>query len=278
MNPITICLLAGGVGVAFLPWYGLDQNFWSLGWLSRFSEADAAPALLQAILHGRLWLWPIILLLVPSLFTIGRPRGDRVAATIAVVCGALGFAWFFLQGFAIGLRGWNLPLLETLFGPVAPQEGAGYGALVAVSAFLLLFTNGVAERGVMKGDAFVVGAIGVVVASIGIFVFFPVATILVRAAGGEAGPSLAAFSARFAISDIWGLGCLAGGRCGVFWNSLALAVVTGVVTTLLGLAFALLGERTNFRQFTGFFQQRFQFVSWFHLPISFSRRRHVYLF
>jgi iron(III) transport system permease protein len=247
MNPITICLLAGWVGVALLPWYGLEQSFWSFGWLSRFLAPDAAPLLVQASAHDRSWLWPMVLALVPPLLTIGRPRGDRVAATVAVACGALGFAWFFLQGFAVGLRGWNLPLFETLFGPVAPQEGAGYGALVVVSALLLLFTNGIAERGAMKGDAFVVSAIGVVVASIGIFVFFPVATILVRAASGEAGPSLAAFWARFAISDIWGLGCLAGGRCGVFWNSLALAVVTGVVTTLLGLAFALLGERTNFR-------------------------------
>ena len=35
----------------------------------------------------------------------------------------------------------------------------------------------------------------------------------------------------------------------------------------------LCGERTNFRQFAGFFQQCFQFVSWFHLLISFMRRR-----
>jgi iron(III) transport system permease protein len=247
MNPLTICLIAGWAGVGLLPWYGLDQGFWTFSWLGRWAAPDAAPLLLQASAHGRLWLWPVAIVLVPPLFAIGRRRGDKTAAGIATICGALGLAWFFLQGFAIGLHGWNLPMLEAVFGPVAPQEGAGYGALVAVSALVLLFSNGLAQRGALKGDAFVVSAITVVVVSIGIFVFFPVATVLIRAAGGAAGPSLEALWSRLAVSDIWSLGCLTGGRCGVFWNSLALAVVTGVLTTLLGLAFALLGERTDFR-------------------------------
>jgi iron(III) transport system permease protein len=247
MNPITLCLLAGWAGVGLLPWYGVEESFWRFGWLGHFAGRDVAPAILQATLHGCLWLWPIILALVPPLVSLGRRRGDRVAAHLATICGGFGFVYFFVQGFAIGLHGWNWPLLEAVFGPIEPQEGAGFGALVTASALLLLFTNGLAQRGVMRGDAFVVSAIGVVVASIALFVFFPVATVLVRAASSEAGPTIGAFWQRLSAPDIWSLGCLRAARCGVFWNSLVLAVVTGFLTTLLGLAFALLEQRTNFR-------------------------------
>src|SRR3546814_20568231 len=48
-------------------------------------------------------------------------------------------------------------------------------------------------------------------------------------------------------SRIWGLDCLVGAySCGVAWNSLVLAILTGVSTTVLGLAFALIATRTNF--------------------------------
>src|SRR4029450_1372803 len=47
---------------------------------------------------------------------------------------------------------------------------------------------------------------------------------------------------------IWGLRCLVGGgRCGVAWNTLFLALACGVGTTALGLAFALVATRTGFR-------------------------------
>src|SRR4029450_13962080 len=47
---------------------------------------------------------------------------------------------------------------------------------------------------------------------------------------------------------IWGLRCLVGGgRCGVAWNTLFLALACGVGTTALGLAFALIATRTAFR-------------------------------
>src|SRR3546814_16980632 len=50
-----------------------------------------------------------------------------------------------------------------------------------------------------------------------------------------------------ADSRIWGLDCLVGAySCGVAWNSLVLAILTGVSTTVLGLAFALIATRTSF--------------------------------
>src|SRR5690606_11634898 len=60
--------------------------------------------------------------------------------------------------------------------------------------------------------------------------------------------SLAAFAGRLFSDRLWSLGCLTGGpRCGVAWNSFFLAVLVGILSTLLGLAFALVATRTGFR-------------------------------
>ena len=53
---------------------------------------------------------------------------------------------------------------------------------------------------------------------------------------------------RLAADKIWSLRCLTGGgRCGVAWNTLFLALACGAGTTSLGLAFALIATRTGFR-------------------------------
>lgn len=246
-NPYLTCIIAGGIGAILLPWYGLPASLWPMAWLGQFGAPDAAPALIQALAHGRWWLWPVVIALAMPLAVIGRAP-PRTVANVAIVAGGFGLAWFFLQGFAVGLNGWSWGWLEALFGPVAPQPGLGYGALVTGSALLLLMTVGIAGRGAMRGDTFLVSSIGVVVVSIGIFVFFPVFMILIRAAAGaDGGPSVTALFARLSAPAIWSTGCVTGvSRCGVFWNSLVLAVTTGVLTTLLGLAFALLATRTNF--------------------------------
>ncbi len=125
----------------------------------------------------------------------------------------------------------------------------GYGALIAGTALLYFIAAGLAGRGIMRGDVFVVFAIAFVSATIALFIFFPVSKILVSATFDRGGGlSLAAFAERMTARDLWQLSCLAGGRsCGVFWNSLVLAISVGVATTLLGFAFALLAHRTQFR-------------------------------
>ena len=73
------------------------------------------------------------------------------------------------------------------------------------------------------------------------FILYPTLAVLASALqdnGGALAP--AAFVAKFADPRIWSLACVTGDvRCGVAWNSLLLAVLTGAGTTLLGLAFAL---------------------------------------
>jgi iron(III) transport system permease protein len=60
--------------------------------------------------------------------------------------------------------------------------------------------------------------------------------------------SLAALPARLFTPKVWGLGCLDGtSRCGVAWNTLLLALTCAVCCTGLGLAFALIATRTDFR-------------------------------
>jgi iron(III) transport system permease protein len=196
--------------------------------------------------HDRFWLWPVIVSFLPPLAAMNTPRGG---AFILIASAAAGLSAFFAQGFLIGLNGWSVPNLTESFGPVPPQEGMGAGALVTVISFLLLLALGLARKGAMRGDFFLVSSTILIAASIVFFVFFPVARVLTSAALGADGLlSLSAFAVRLADPDIWKLACLTGGtRCGVVWNSLALAVVTGLTTTLLGLGLALLHKRTGFR-------------------------------
>ena len=153
------------------------------------------------------------------------------------------------QGLGIGLRGFTADWLTALFGDLEDRQfGMGYGALITASAFLFIFTQGIAARGAVNGDVFVTGAIGGVVAVVTIFVFFPIAKMLQAAFAVDGGGySVLGFFPKFFDYRIWGLGCLSGGRCGVAWNSLFLAVLVGVLTTLLGLAFALVLTRSGFR-------------------------------
>lgn len=242
-------LAAGWVALLLLPWYALEDGFWSLRWLRQWSGSDAAPALLQALNHNKPWLWPLPLLLaLPTLAALAAPWRRRLPDVLVAV-GLLGLAWLLFQGFSIGLRGWTAPWLTGLFGPLGGRQfGMGYGAAVLGLAFLFLLTGGLADRGVFRGDAFVLGTIALIGGTILLFVFFPVALVLVGAAEVKGGYSLAAMAQRLATPDIWSLACTVGpAACGVFWNTLFLAVLVGILTTALGLAFALLAERTGFR-------------------------------
>ena len=165
-----------------------------------------------------------------------------------IVAGAAGMALFFAQGFAIALKGQGMPWLAALLGGAeASQPGMGAGAFLCILSLLLLLCHGLAYRGYCRGDLFTTSAIGIIVLLIGLFIFFPVVTILESALIDQNGAfALSAFTARFFDSSIWGLGCLtASVNCGVAWNTLLLAVLCGVITTLLGLACALLILRTG---------------------------------
>jgi iron(III) transport system permease protein len=253
LHPTVVLLTAAGwVGFALLPWYAVDDGFFGFRWpLDGWPLAgDAAPALFLVVRGEKLWLAPLGLVLLLPLLAWNRPKADPAFARLMLLVGAAGLAWLLAQGFAVGLRGWQFDWLERLLGPLDDRQfGMGYGALLTALAFLFLLTLGIAARGAVGGDVFVVGAIGFVVATVALFVFMPIVQMLLNALVTEAGGySLAALGERLISDRLWSLGCLTRGpRCGVAWNSFFLAVLVGVLSALIGLAFALVASRTGFR-------------------------------
>ncbi|WP_299617697.1 iron ABC transporter permease [Pelagibius sp.] len=249
---VGLWLAVGWLGYLVLPWYAIEYGFWAFDWITEGYPLDgeSAPAILQVFTGGKPWLAPLGLALLAPLFVLRRPKNDPLFGIVLLIAGGGGLAYLLFQAFAIGLRGWEFSLLETLFGPLDTRQfGLGYGAVLVSCALLFFLTQGIAARGAIKGDVFVVGSIGLIIALVAAFVFFPVLNILTSALHDKDGAfSAGAFAARFVDQKIWGLKCLTGPySCGVAWNSLLLAMLTGLSTTILGLAFALIATRTGFR-------------------------------
>ncbi len=243
---ITLWLLVGLAGFALLPWYMTDRGFTSLEWLS---DGTPSTGLMLALRGGHWWLWPPLLAGVAALTAQLTVKAPVLRAKLTMWSAATGLALTAAQGLIIVRAGPRL--FETvLTGDIvtAGQAGFGIGAGVYLFALLFVLTVSLSQTGKGQGDAFVVSMIGLIIALVGVFVFYPVAHILVRAFEVQGGYSLTEFFPRFFSSDLWGLGCLIGPRsCGVAINSLFLATMTGAGTTLLGLSFALIFTRTDFR-------------------------------
>ncbi|MFT3952906.1 MAG: iron ABC transporter permease [Piscinibacter sp.] len=243
--------LTGAIGLVLLPWHmqqgGLTPaGLWGLG----EADAEAASALWQALAHKRFWFWPVVaalLVALPGALPI-LPRPRR--ASLLVAGGALGLLAIGTEGLAIGINGWSFAGLERAFGNLGDRQfGIGLGGALTFGAFLILLTDGLALKGYFKGDRFVAGAVGVLVASIVLFTAWPVGSILAQMLVPRADLTLAAsFAARFADGKIWSLACtVSSAGCGVFWNTLLLGMMTATAATALGLAFALVVTRTGFR-------------------------------
>ncbi|KQW69529.1 iron ABC transporter permease [Ensifer sp. Root127] len=241
-----------GLGLAaFLavPWYRIEGGFFGLGWLSGFpSDAAVAPGLAQIFAHGRSWL--VVALVLLGICAVARlVRDPARRGLVLAAAGALGLLFIAAQGLAIGFTGWTWTISESLFGPLADgQPSMGAGAVLASLAFVLIFAFGLAERGVMKGDAFIVASIALLVCLVVVFVFYPVGSMFaasVQDFDGSFKPD--GFLRNIQDGSIWSLGCVTGGeRCGVAWRTLWLALMTASGSTLLGLAFALVATRTRF--------------------------------
>ncbi len=249
---LILWILVGWVSFLLLPWYLVDGGLFSGQWLVDGYPFDKnyAPAAFLIMQGEKLWLTPLLIPLIMPLFAFKREKSDPLYAQILILTGAIGFSWLIIQGFSIGIRGWNYEWLSTLFGKLdGRQFGMGYGGLFLASSFLFLLTQGIAARGAINGDVFVVGAIGFVLAIVGAFVFFPIVNMLMSAFITEDGSySFIVFASKFFDDRLWGLSCVVGtGRCGVAWNSLFLAVCVGFLTTVLGLIFALVVTRSGFK-------------------------------
>ncbi|MCB1377747.1 MAG: iron ABC transporter permease [Alphaproteobacteria bacterium] len=247
---VKIWLAVGLVAFVLVPWYGLERGYFDIRWITRGWPVDGPGS--SGLFAGlsKPWLLPHLVFLLLPLATWGREKSDPVFARLLVIAGAGGLAWLLLQGFAIGLKGWQWQWLGTLLGPLETRQfGMGYGALLTATTFLFFLTQGLAARGAVNGDVFVVGSIGFVIAVVGIFIFFPILKMFVAGLQTDDGSySLMVFLGKFADRKIWSLSCLGGGNsCGVAWNSLFLAVMVGIFSAALGLVFALVVTRTGFR-------------------------------
>ena len=235
-------------GFAVLPWSAIGGGgFFAFQWPGQYPWALAsAPALVQLLLHGRLWFLPLlIVLLVPPAF-LGRPAKDRDTmrrtAPAFIAIGAVGLVCIAAIAVSIDINGWRWPELATVFGELPRRTpGLGYGALLVAAAMLLLLCHGLALFGWVKGDTFVASALGAAVALVGVFTLYPLGRLFVHAFLDPGGNfSLASLFARIGSSRIWSYG-------GIVWNTLQLGLMTASAATLLALGFVLIVTRTQLR-------------------------------
>ncbi|MES2250289.1 MAG: iron ABC transporter permease [Pseudomonadota bacterium] len=241
----------GLAAFVLLPWYSLPEGLFGLQGLSELAAGhDTSSALAQVLLHHRPWLllglWPLLAGLVALGMAPGKTQGRLLAWS-----GALGVFGVLAQGFAIGLP--NAPdagAWAGLFGAAGiGQPGFGWGAVGVLTALMMLTAFGFARSGAFRGDLFVAAAVVGSGGLLMVFVAFPVLRALASAFVDESGAiSLGAWLARVGNERTWGLGCLNSARnCGVAWNTLFLAVFTGLSTTALGTLLALIEDRSDSR-------------------------------
>lgn len=240
---LTGALLLGAVALLLLPWYSLEAGFFDSGWLLNLWRDEAsAPALWQIGSHPWLALAVALLALCAACGLLPGSARSR----LLLLFSALGVIFLIVEGHAIGYSGWSWLWLENRFGALPQgQPAMGAGALLLLTVFLLLFSFALAERGVLKGDAFVVASLVLLTALVSIFVLYPVLSMFVVSVQDVDG----SFKPDGLISNlqdpsIWSLACLKGGTCGTAWRTLWLALMTASGSTLLGLAFALAATRT----------------------------------
>ena len=244
---LDLLLLAGLVSFAVLPWYHIRAGFFGFGWVGDWT---ADPVLWPGIAQtfpDRWWLWPVPALLAGALaLRLVLPAGRRRGRAL-VALGAAGLAWLVAEGLAVGLRGWNWSLWETLFGSVEGQPAFGAGAIGVALCFAGFVAFGLAERGALKGDAFVLAAITLLVLLVATFVLYPLASMFTGAFQDFRGAfTTAGVAKNIGDPQIWSVRCMTGtGGCGVAWRTFFLALCTATGTTLLGLAFALVATRTR---------------------------------
>lgn len=240
-------LILAAVCALLLPWYKIRGGILDFGWLGDLAEKpDLWPAAVQAAM-GRWQILPLLCLIVlTTLLRYSRQPGPDRGRRLQAI-GALGLIWLAVQGLAIGMRGWNWSLFEGIFGEIAGQPAFGAGAVGLGLVFTCLISFGASERGALKGDAFVLTAIVLLILLVTVFVLYPILSIFTGAFQDFDG-SFNSVGVRRNIVDpkIWSLACLGGGFCGVAWRTLFLAICTATASTLLGLAFALVATRTRF--------------------------------
>lgn len=238
-------VLLGIAAYIVLPWYFLQRQGLGAAMANLFSTGESANGMMQAATQGRGWLWSglagLLLAGVGAVHPAGRRQGHILIA--GALLGLFGLAF---SGFSIGVSGWSFDWMTRLFGELEHgQFGMGWGGFVVITCLVMLLGSGIARVGYFKGDVFVAASVVGCVALLSLFVVYPVGKSLLAALFNEAGDfQLSALTERIGTSRVWGLACLGqGSQCGVAWNTLFLASMTALGTTVLGTMIALWAER-----------------------------------
>ena len=95
-------------GSLLLPWYGIEDGFFSFEWMVSGYLLIPIMRLYSGIYDGeKQWLAPLIFHLI-SAFAILAPNGTKLKTYLFLFGGGFGLFWLIAQGLAIGIRGGSL--------------------------------------------------------------------------------------------------------------------------------------------------------------------------
>ncbi|MFL6652776.1 MAG: ABC transporter permease [Sulfurifustaceae bacterium] len=222
----------GLVGFCLAPWYASVDAIWFLAWPDDlYRDASHGAGLREVLQSASPWGATFgSFLLAGALAAHVVPSRDRLARLLVVI-GIAGLSGFVLAGAA----------------PAAGAPGWGLGAAMVAATFAIWLAQGLALRGHFGGDVFVSGTVVVAGVLTAVFTLLPVAAIFRYALQDTAGFfSLPALGARLLDASLWSGACLTSrGACGAAWNTLALALVSGALCTLVGFVLALFVARAT---------------------------------
>ncbi len=182
------------------------------------------------VIDGR---WPIALPMLAAVAAGILALKGASAARPRLIAGAAGAVLLLGYGFLPGLFDGRPPL------------ALGLGAAVLAATLTWQGARALAAAGAFKADRWVATTTVSIFASVLLFVFYPIIMVLLNAVLDRSGAvDLELAASRLLAPDIWAIGCFYSARsCGVVINTVWLGLLAGGLSTLLGLAFALLAQR-----------------------------------
>jgi iron(III) transport system permease protein len=135
-------------------------------------------------------------------------------------------------------------LFTIQFAVLSPDVRLGLGSYLIFFTFLFFLAKALSRLGLIKGDTFISGSILSIGALLIVFILFPLGVILAKGMIAESGVKPTHF-----IHTLRGYA----GTGRIIFNSVLMASTVGVLSTVIGLAFALVVERSRLR-FKAFMQ------------------------
>jgi len=201
-----------GIGAyILLPWYGLEYGLFDCT-VDEFLDTMAWKT------KSRLAILPLAFFLV-CLVSPWRNASKKTAGTLESLLPVL-------------------VILTMIVGFTIAKKPMGIGTAFIVAALGGILARGSARLGFVRNDAFLSGAVLFVVATVAVFIFFPIVKIFIQVfytRGGDFAPLQ-----FFKIATSFGIGR-------ILFNTVLMAVCVGLSTTTFGLIFAVYAVRATSR-------------------------------